>query len=193
MKIIGAVSNSKWGWGKESLKKMLRLLLALQVFVTLTSTELTLSEEASSTFLREHNRLRADAVPMSPLQWSEGLAHYAASRANLCIYQHDPARRYGENLYRTSRTVDDVTGAGAASEAWGAELHDVDSQWACAYGRTSRTCGHYSQQVWRTTSHVGCAVRRCAGGTLVVCEYSPRGNVMGYDRTTGRLVFTPPY
>lgn len=45
--------------------------------------------------------------------------------------------------------------------------------------------GHYSQVVWKGTQTTGCAVQKCAAGTMetsmdayfCVCNYSPAGNV----------------
>jgi len=41
--------------------------------------------------------------------------------------------------------------------------------------------GHYTQMVWRTTREIGCAVakRTDISGYIVVCRYSPAGNIIG--------------
>ncbi|MCY7280165.1 MAG: CAP domain-containing protein, partial [Sphingomonas bacterium] len=49
---------------------------------------------------------------------------------------------------------------------------------------TSRTghwadVGHYSQMVWPTTSRLGCALGSSARWEVLVCRYSPPGNVDG--------------
>ena len=49
---------------------------------------------------------------------------------------------------------------------------------------TSRTgrwsdVGHYTAIVWPTTSRVGCAIGRSAQWDVLVCRYSPAGNVEG--------------
>ncbi|KAG4114361.1 hypothetical protein ERO13_D12G041532v2 [Gossypium hirsutum] len=47
----------------------------------------------------------------------------------------------------------------------------------CAAGKV---CGHYTQVVWRNSVHLGCAKVKCNnGGTFIVCNYSPRGNIVG--------------
>lgn len=54
--------------------------------------------------------------------------------------------------------------------------------------RFSTATGHFTQVVWRATNALGCAVQVCpdgvtntpfTAGTLVVCRYSPPGNIVG--------------
>lgn len=45
---------------------------------------------------------------------------------------------------------------------------------------TNKVCGHYTQVVWRKSVRLGCAKVRCRnGGTLISCNYDPRGNYVG--------------
>jgi hypothetical protein len=37
--------------------------------------------------------------------------------------------------------------------------------------------GHFTQVVWRATTHVGCGTASCTGLVLWVCNYDPPGNV----------------
>lgn len=44
----------------------------------------------------------------------------------------------------------------------------------------SEQTGHFTQLVWESTSTVGCGARLCGTkGWYLVCEYWPRGNVVG--------------
>jgi hypothetical protein len=38
---------------------------------------------------------------------------------------------------------------------------------------------HYTQLIWRTTTHVGCAVHGAGQWEFLICRYSPPGNIDG--------------
>ena len=47
-------------------------------------------------------------------------------------------------------------------------------------------CGHYTQVVWASSIHIGCAYHWCqpltgafSQATLLVCNYAPAGNLVG--------------
>lgn len=65
---------------------------------------------------------------------------------------------------------------------WGNER----AQYDFSKGGFGDHTGHFTQLVWKATTSVGCGRTLCnskgdgtAPGWLVVCEYSPRGNVQG--------------
>lgn len=39
--------------------------------------------------------------------------------------------------------------------------------------------GHYTQMIWPTTTHIGCAVASGARHDVLVCRYAPAGNIDG--------------
>lgn len=140
-----------------------------------------------------HNQVRAavDTTgvaggPLPPLQWDNNLAQYAAAWVQMCrdvdqpigLVDHDPNRTnvagysyIGENIYASS-------GGATAQDAvqlWAAEKANYDY----ATNGCNGVCGHYTQVVWRATTHVGCALYSCAGlqfPSTIVCDYGPGGN-----------------
>jgi hypothetical protein len=133
--------------------------------------------------------------PLNPLIWDPGAATVAANWAAQCNWPqggtgHNPNRDGGENIYASWGEA--VTGTDAAA-SWNAEaVAYTYSTNSCNTAESpSGECGHYTQDVWRTTTAVGCAVQVCpAGGpgdpfgstatnpwNFVVCDFTPPGNV----------------
>lgn len=142
-----------------------------------------------------HNQVRAmvdtsgiAAGPLPPLAWDPMLASYAAAWAAKCqssngqLLDHDPNRTnvagyayIGENIFASGGAA---TAQGAVS-AWAAEKQYFTYPNTCASGQI---CGHYTQLVWRDTTHVGCALQTCSNlafPSTIVCDYGPGGNVGG--------------
>ena len=71
-------------------------------------------------------------------------------------------------------------------QGWAAEASNYNyGTNSCAPGKV---CGHYTQLVWRNTTHVGCAMKECDKNSpfsgfsrwwFWVCDYSPPGNFVG--------------
>jgi hypothetical protein len=131
-----------------------------------------------------HNRERA-AVGAPPLQWDPGLASAAASYgpalAALGRLVHSPREiRPGqrENLamgWALTTTPEQL------AEMWTAEKRLFAPG---AFPQVSRTgywkdVAHYTQMIWKSTTHVGCAVHQQNGWSFLICRYSPPGNVDG--------------
>jgi hypothetical protein len=131
-----------------------------------------------------HNQERA-AVGVPPLAWDPGLAVSAASYgptlAGMGRLAHSPREgRPGqrENLAMSSTGFyNDLQLAGL----WVAEKnHYVHGP----FPNVSRTghwkdVAHYTQMVWKGTTHVGCALYRGGGNDFLICRYSPPGNKDG--------------
>jgi uncharacterized protein YkwD len=135
------------------------------------------SAEAQA-LVEAHNRLRARHCAR-PLAWSTKLAQVAQQWANTlrdkgCMFGHSDGS-YGENLAAgTSGTLD----PGAVVGMW----YDEVAQYRFPNGGFSMKTGHFTQLVWRATTHVGCGRSQCKGMDLWVCEYDPAGNWEGQYR-----------
>ena len=88
-----------------------------------------------------------------------------------------PSRRLRRELVRFAPEKSAPTNVGEAVGAWAAEAADYDHGTNACSGFT---CGHYTQMVWADTRYLGCGVAACpSGGEMWVCNYDPRGNVLG--------------
>ena len=146
--------------------------------------------EQDQEILAAHNRYRA-AVGVPALQWSDGLAagaqqwaDYLASTRQL---QHSDRRRrhpsngtpgVGENLAADWHGLYTVT---QLVSLWGDERRYFVRG---IFPNVSSTgnwedVAHYTQVVWRNTKQVGCGVARGYGNIVMVCRYSPLGNLDG--------------
>jgi uncharacterized protein YkwD len=129
----------------------------------------------AAALLAAHNRVRAKHCA-APLAWSPELAKVAQKwadhlRAAGCVFEHSQTD-YGENLAAGSDGALDPDGVVGM---WYGEIDKYDFR----RGGFSMETGHFTQVVWRGTSHVGCGTSRCNGMTIWVCNYDPAGNVEG--------------
>ena len=135
--------------------------------------------------LDEHNRHRMNHK-VDPLVWDDECYRYAKAWAEELANSHmikhgGKPESMGQNLYWAS----DKETAADAIQAWMAEEQYYD------YSRSDYTSqtGHFSQCVWKGSQRIGLAVAHGkGGGTIVVANYIPRGNVRGMFGTN---VFRP--
>ncbi|XP_057305022.1 ectin-like [Hydractinia symbiolongicarpus] len=138
--------------------------------------------------IRVNNVLRNLHNGTKPVTWSSTLATHAQEWANhLALVgnlQHAKNINEGENLYWTS-------GTGTCADAtlsWYDEYKDYDYSTTKSAGGA---IGHFTQVVWKPTTHIGVGIAKSSSGTYIVARYSPQGNFVminyGEDYTTARL------
>lgn len=115
------------------------------------------------------------------MTWDATVAAAAQAWADQCNFSHNAAG-YGQNLYASA-------GGGpptptAVLSSWVSEAQN----YSYANNTCSGVCGHYTQVVWRNSTLLGCGIKACSTNSpfdnfpnwyIVVCDYSPAGNVNG--------------
>lgn len=131
-----------------------------------------------------HNAERS-RLGLPPLAWNASLARDADDYAKVLLargaLQHASPRDrngHGENLWMGT------AGAWNSDAMVGMFLDERRYFRAAAFPDVSLTgnwtdVGHYTQIVWRETREVGCAIDTGNGMDVLVCRYSPAGNVFG--------------
>jgi uncharacterized protein YkwD len=129
-----------------------------------------------------HNKYRAQ-VGVPPIQWSNDLASQAQEWANYLtsnrLFQHSRVKGEGENLWIGTSHAYSFT---QMIDSFGDEKQDfIDGVFPNVSNRVNWVnVGHYTQVVWKNTTHVGCAGLDGPDGMYrLVCRYSPPGNVFG--------------
>lgn len=149
-----------------------------------------LSAQQAQQMLDYHNQKRGE-VGNGKVAWSAQIAKYAQQRADQIAREkrlaHLPQGQnpFGENLAQggASGGVSGYTVVNAC-EGWYAERAKMQKN-----ARTmsvelfNRGVGHYTQMVWKGTTHIGAGISTYQQGgftmTVVVCCYNPPGNVLG--------------
>lgn len=131
--------------------------------------------QSQNDFVDTHNAARAE-VGVGPIAWNKTLAayarNYALSRIVDCNMEHSRGP-YGENL---AEGYGYMSGEQAV-KFWASEKPYYDHSSNKCVGDE---CGHYTQVVWRTSVHLGCARAKCFNGWMfVICSYDPPGNYEG--------------
>ena len=135
--------------------------------------------------LASHNRERA-AVGAPPLHWDPTLAAHAASYgpvlASLGALVHSPREGRPGERENLAKAWHGTMSPEALVDMWSRErqLMVPGSYLFPATSRTGRweDIAHYTQMVWPTTTHVGCAIYSTDWDYLI-CRYSPPGNKDG--------------
>lgn len=135
--------------------------------------------------LAAQNQARA-ALGVAPLQWNDQLAKDASLWADELAasgkFEHSPdepgVAPQGENLWAgTPGAYQPESMIGL----WVAEKRDYKPGVFPNNSRSGKVANvsHYTQVVWRETTHVGCSLSRGRQEEVLVCRYSTPGNVIG--------------
>lgn len=127
-----------------------------------------------------HNKARAE-VGVGGMTWSPEIAAFAQQWADHLArtgrFEHRPRaqQRYGENLAAAQAIV-------AGMNMWYGEKKLFPA--GVAFSMRLMPAGHYTQMVWRGSTKIGAGKATIASGpyaglTVLVCNYSPQGNVVG--------------
>ncbi|KAF5809328.1 putative CAP superfamily protein [Helianthus annuus] len=153
-----------------------KLQYALIWFLIIAIFHSTHAQNSQTDYLNAHNTARAQ-VGVGNMVWNTTLATFAQNYANRRIQDCnlvDSNGPYGENLAKGRGSFIGT----AAVNLWVSEKQYYDRGTnTCASGRV---CEHYTQVVWRNSIQLGCASVQCANGWwFIICNYSPRGNIIG--------------
>ncbi len=141
--------------------------------------------ELAERLLAAHNAARA-AVGAAPLEWDATLADHAASYgpvlASLGHLVHSPREGRPTERENLAMAWHGTMSPEALVAMWTDERHMLEPG-SYLFPGTSRTgrwedIAHYTQMVWPTTTHVGCAIYS-ADWDYLICRYSPPGNKDG--------------
>jgi len=141
------------------------------------------AERFEAQILAAHNAER-NTLKIPPLTWNEDLATGAAAWAKHLAetgdWEHASAavrKGAGENLW------DGTAGAFTTQEmvdGWIGEKRFYSYGPFPSGGMIGgHAIGHYTQMIWRDTREIGCAMATGHGDDILVCRYSPAGNIVG--------------
>jgi uncharacterized protein YkwD len=148
-----------------------------------TITGSAISQQDAQKALDYHNEIRKK-VGSPNLKWSTDLAKYAQAWADqlagTCKMKHRPTsgqwkQQYGENIFWASNTDYTVLDA---CENWYEEIEFFKP--GKLTEKVWQKAGHYTQMVWKETTHMGIGIAICKnGGMIIVANYNPAGNFIG--------------
>ncbi|KAJ5091709.1 SCP-like extracellular protein [Penicillium alfredii] len=178
---------------------------------TSSMTTTTSSAAPTATNSYQHNVLYSHNVHRSnhsanSLEWSDSLAHSAHDLAKDCVYQHNTkldGGGYGQNIGygKSEKDVGQMISNLMYNDEMGyfEDLYGQDDPDMALFDKW----GHFSQIVWKGTTHVGCSTVTCQSlGNVdssealpfTVCNYSPAGNMQKeYANNVNRPLKKPVY
>jgi hypothetical protein len=166
-------------------KKIFIQLFILSALIVAT-VEAELKPDEKQEILAAQNRYRAE-VNVTALSWSENLSHQAQECAdhNAANFlpqgrqKHCPKSGFGQNIALATLSLHrNLT---QLVDQWGEEKRNfINGEYPSVSATGSPgAVSHYTQIIWQETAEVGCAKANSSGYEILVCDYSPRGNING--------------
>jgi uncharacterized protein YkwD/uncharacterized membrane protein len=144
-----------------------------------------LSQQQINEFISRHNYWRAQ-VGSPNIVWSESLANYAYEWAKHLadegLFEHRQPNQYGENIFMCGSCTSKTYTPKMVVDDWASEIELYHGE--TISNSNYSAFGHYTQVIWCQTTKVGCAMVQASNGDMiVVCNYSPHGNMIGSKPT----------
>ena len=150
--------------------------------------------EFANDILAAHNYYR-ELHQVGDLVWNDTLYQFAKNYVNTAFdcanlkLVHSNYPPYGENL-----AAGYVGGSSPVVDGWyGGEINLVTSWDPISYNQST---GHLTQLLWRSSTQLGCARLNCTNPNdspnwrqITLCNYYPRGNIIGTNSTDGNTYF----
>lgn len=166
--------------------QLMAMFMLSALMITVVEAQFTSSEKQE--IIAAQNNYRAE-VNVTPLGWSENLSLQAQRCADYNAanflpqnqQKHCPTPGCGQNIARaTSSSHLSLT---KLVDLWGDEKRNFLNG---RYPSVSSTgspgaVSHYTQMIWQDTNEVGCGKANSSGYDILVCDYSPRGNIDGTE------------
>jgi hypothetical protein len=167
-------------------KKNILILLFILLALLVATVEAELKANESREILAAQNRYRAE-VNVTDLEWSENLSQQAQECADYNAanflpqerQKHCPKSGFGQNIaLATSSLHRNLT---QMVDQWGDEKRNfINGEYPSVSATGSLgDVSHYTQIIWQDTAEVGCGKANSSGYEILVCDYSPRGNING--------------
>ena len=176
---------------KKLLINLLVLLLETTLLIVMATGELGNPEKQE--ILAAQNRYRAE-VNVTPLTWSDNLSAQAQKCADFNAAnflkqgttKHCPTPGNGQNI--ALATSSSHLTSPQMVDLWGNEKrYFINGEFPSVSSTGSPAAvGHYTQMIWQNSSEVGCGEAGAGGNNILVCDYSPQGNI------NGTVVYAPP-
>jgi uncharacterized protein YkwD len=145
-------------------------------------TSTNLSQQQINEFVNRHNYWRYK-VNSPKIVWSETLAQFAYQWAKYLadnnLFEHRNQDKYGENIFQCTSCTAQTYSPSKVVDEWASEKALYNGE--IIDNSNYSSFGHYTQLIWCQTTQVGCAMVQSQNGSMVVvCNYNPGGNIIGY-------------